>query len=232
VARSVVAIGSSATKGTVAFSYVEQAFCIKGKPTCPAAGGIAGFESTGVYGILGIGMQSSPGGVVSPILGMPASTGTRWSLHLSGHSGSLVLGAPLPGHRSSTLVRLAPIGNSTGSALWADSRVPLCVTAGTARGCVPGLFDSGTYSMQISGPGLDQTPTTPGTDQVASGTPVAVTLPGARSPFWTFTAGATKSADLVTVKMGRGPFVNTGVQAFYDFTVTYDDARGTIQLSR
>ena len=66
---------------------------------------------------------------------------------------------------------------------------------------------------------------------MATGTPVTVALNGARSPFWTFTAGTTKSADLVTVKTDRGPFVNTGVQAFYDFTITYDDVTGRIVLS-
>ena len=47
-----------------------------------------------------------------------------------------------------------------------------------------------------------------------------------------FTAGTTKSADLVTVRTDDGHFVNTGVQAFYDFTITYDDTTGQIRLSR
>ncbi len=85
--------------------------------------------------------------------------------------------------------------------------------------------------MQISGPALDQTPTIAGTDHVVAGTPVSVALSGANTPFWTFVAGSTKSADLVTVKTGQGPFVNTGVQAFYDFTITYDDITGQILLS-
>ncbi len=86
--------------------------------------------------------------------------------------------------------------------------------------------------MQISGPVLDQAPTITGTDHVVGGTPVGVSLSGAKTPFWTFVAGTTKSADLVTVKMGQGPFVNTGVQAFYDFTITYNDTTGQILLSQ
>jgi Protein of unknown function (DUF3443) len=232
VANAVVTIGSSATQMPVSFAYVEQASCIASKPTCPASGGIPGFERSGAYGILGIGTQSSGGGIVSPILGMPGSLGKQWSLHLAGASGTLTLGALLPAARSAAAIPMRQIGSSAGSALWADSSLPLCFSVGQANACVPGLFDSGTYAMQVSGPVLGQAPTIAGTDQVVAGTPVSVTLSGASAPFWTFTAGTTKSADLVTVKTGRRPFVNTGVQAFYDYTITYDDTSGQILLSR
>jgi hypothetical protein len=233
VANAVVTIGSYATKLAVSFAYVEQAFCTPRKPTCPASGGIPGFERSGVYGILGIGTQSSGGGITSPILGMPRSLGKRWSLHLAGESGTLTLGARLPARRSAATIQMRQIGSSSsGRALWADSSLPLCLSVGQNSECVPGLFDSGTYTMQLSGPALDQAPTITGTDHVVGGTRVSVALSGAKTPFWSFVAGTTKSADLVTVKTGRGPFVNTGVQAFYDFTITYNDTTGQIRLSK
>jgi Protein of unknown function (DUF3443) len=231
VANAVVTIGSTATKLAVPFAYVEQAFCIASQPTCPASGGIPGYEQSGTYGILGIGTQSSGGGITSPILGMSGALGKKWSLHLSGTSGALTLGAHLHARRSIASIQMTQTGSSAGKALWADGSLPLCVSVGPASECVPGLFDSGTYTMQISGPVLDQSPTTPGTDHVEAGTPVAVALSGAAAPFWTFAAGITKSEDLLTVKTDRGPFVNTGVQAFYDFTITYDDATGRILLA-
>ncbi len=163
VADAVVKIGSASTKHPVPFAYVEQAFCIASKPTCPASGGIPGFEQSGAYGILGIGTQSSGGGVISPILGMPGAPGKRWSLHLDGESGSLVLGAKLPSRRSSTTIQMTAIGTSAGKDLWGDSQLPLCISVGADSECVPALFDSGTYTMQISGPTLDQAPTVPGT---------------------------------------------------------------------
>ena len=187
----------------VSFADVEQAFCIASKPTCPASGGIPGFEQSGAYGILGIGTQSSGGGIVNPILGMPGSLGKKWSLHLAGASGTLTLGAKLYGAGSAATIPMRQIGSSAGSALWADSRLPLCLSVGQTNACVPGLFDSGTYTMQVSGSVLGQAPTITGTDHVVAGTPVSVTLSGASAPFWTFTAGTTKSADLVTVKTGR-----------------------------
>jgi hypothetical protein len=232
VANAVVSIGSYATKIPVSLAYVERAFCISSKPTCPASGGIAGFEASGAYGILGIGTQSSNGGVTSPILGMPGRFGKKWSLHLTGRSGALTLGARLPARRSATAIQMRQIASSTGHTLWADSSLPLCLNVGQNDECVSGLFDSGTYTMQISGPTLDHAPTITGTDHVVSGTPVSVSLAGAKAPFWTFVSGSTKSADLVTVRSGEGPFVNTGVQAFYDFTVTYNDTTGQILLSK
>jgi hypothetical protein len=232
VASAIVTIGSYATKTPVGFAYVKQAFCIPTKPRCPASGGIPGFEQSGTFGILGIGTQSSGGGITSPILGMPGFLGETWSLHLAGRSGTLTLGAQLPAAQSATNIQMRRIGTSPDGALWADSSLPLCLRVGESNECVRGLFDSGTYTMQISGPALDHAPTITGTDHVVDGTPVAVTLSGAKKPFWTFRAGTTKSADLVTVKTGRGRFVNTGVQAFYDFTITYDDTTGQIRLSQ
>ncbi len=110
VASAVVTIGLYATKMPVSLAYVEQAFCIPSKPTCPASGGIPGFEQSGMYGILGIGTQSSGGGIASPILGMPGSLGKKWSLHLAGASGTLTLGAKLPTRRFATTIQMTQIG--------------------------------------------------------------------------------------------------------------------------
>ena len=54
VASAVVTVGSQATAGRVPFSLVNTASCTVSKPTCRAAGGMAGFEAkTGADGILG-----------------------------------------------------------------------------------------------------------------------------------------------------------------------------------
>ena len=88
VASAVITIGTQATATPVPFSLVNNASCIASKPTCAAAGGVAGFEAkTGADGILGIGMQSSQGPVTSPILAMPGTLGQSWSVHLGGTTG-------------------------------------------------------------------------------------------------------------------------------------------------
>ena len=232
VASAIVTIGSQATAGPVPFSLVNSASCIASKPSCAAAGGVAGFEAkTGADGILGIGMQSSQGPVTSPILAMPGTLGQSWSVHLSGTTGALVLGAQPP--QSATTVaafQMKSLGATGGEALWNDSALPLCTTIGTTQACTPGLFDTGTPSFQVSGPILGELPTVSASGQVQSGLPVTVAHKSAGTPFWTFTTGTSKSQDLVRINSGQGPFVNTGVQAFYDFTIHYDDQQGTIAL--
>jgi hypothetical protein len=233
VASAVITIGSQATAGPVPFSLVNAASCTAAKPACPAAGGISGYESSrGVDGILGIGMQSSGGGVISPLLGMPGTLADSWGLLLQGSTGTLVLGAAaiLGGHPAPISFQLRSAGTVAGRSLWRDDRVPLCVSVGTTQQCTHGLFDSGTASFQVTGPVLGQVPTVTGSQQVVVGLPVTVTRPGAASPFWTFTTGAAKSENMVRIGPETGSFVNTGVQAFYDFGVVYDDTAGTIGL--
>jgi hypothetical protein len=233
VASAVITIGSQATAGPVPFSLVAAASCTAAKPACPAAGGIGGYESSrGVYGILGIGMESSQGSVISPLLGMPGSLADSWGLVLQGTTGALVLGAAalLAGHPAATTFQMRSAGTLAGRSLWRDDRVPLCVSVGTTQQCTHGLLDSGTASFQISGPVLGQVPTVTGSRQVVAGLPVTVTQPGATAPFWTFTTGAAKSENMVRIGPESGSFVNTGAQVFYDFGVVYNDTAGTISL--
>lgn len=232
VASAVMQLGAAKTTGPVSFALVQSATCVASKPDCPAANGIEGFESDrGVDGILGIGMQSSQGAVTSPVLGMAGSLSRRWSLHLDGSSGELVLGARVIG--SGKLVarfQLQPDGTSDGHPLWGDSKIPLCLSAGSIDACVPALFDSGTPEVQISGSPLNQVPVVQGTSQVVSGTPIAVASSG-EPPFWSFTAGSEKSADFVRVISDQNPFFNSGVQAFYNFTITYNAKKGRVALA-
>jgi hypothetical protein len=228
VGTALITIGSQRTARPVQFGLVQNAFCIPRKPTCPAAQGMAGFEKKGGYGILGIGTQSS-GGIVSPLSGMPGSLGNSWSLHLKGLSGQLTLGAvPPPISTVAATLMMKQIGSAGGRLLWADDRLSLCLTIGSARGCAPTLLDSGTYSMQLYGPAFAQVPTIG--RNVKSGISVSLSVAGAPRSFWQFSTGATKSANLVTLRGVKRSFINTGVQAFFAFTVTYNDARGSVQL--
>jgi hypothetical protein len=232
VARAVIRIGHQATVTNVPFGLVERTSCIPSKPACGAAGGVSQPMKDGAYGILGIGLNKNRQGLSSPILGMPGRLGRIWSLHLRGKSGALVLGARIPsGPRAAATVQLGNQGTSDGHIAWADSRVRLCDTVGASHACVPGLFDSGTFTMQLWGSPLNTAPTEPGTNRVVPGTAVAVSLPGAATPFWSYRAGVTKSKDTLTVERTRStPFVNYGVQAFYSSTIAYDENRGTITL--
>ncbi len=232
VASADIFIGSQAAAGPVPFSLVKSASCIVSKPSCPAAGGMAGFEAkTGADGIMGIGTQHSRGPVTSPILAMPGSLGQSWSVHLSGTTGTLVLGARAP--QGATIVatfQMKPLASVGGRSLWNDSALPLCTTIGAARACTPALFDTGTPSFEVSGREFGALPTTSASGQVQSGLRATVAQKGGATPFWTFTTGTAKSKDLVRIKSSQGSYVIAGVQAFYSFTVHYDDQLGTIAL--
>ncbi len=84
--------------------------------------------------------------------------------------------------------------------------------------------------MQLPGSRFPDAPVLVGTDLVAPGTAVTATIRGSSAPFWRFTAGTTKSADTVSIRPDVPRLVNTGVQAFYAFTITYDNVHGTIGL--
>ena len=230
LATAVITIGSQRTARPVRFGLVQSASCAPRKPHCPAAQGMAGFEKYGGYGILGIGTESSANGIASPLLALPGSLSDSWSLHLRSQAGQLVLGASLP-HSSaiSATLPLKQIGVAPGGRrLWGDDRVALCLTIGSATGCAPGLLDSGTYTLQASGQPFDQVPTV--ARRVQNGIAVSVRQAGARRSFWRFSTGSIKSKNLVTIRGRKKPFINTGVQAFFAFTVTYDDLRGTVLL--
>jgi hypothetical protein len=232
VATASITIGSQRTARPVRFGLVQNVSCARGKPKCPAAHGMAGFEKYGGYGILGIGTESSGGGIVSPLLGMPGALGDSWSLHLKARTGQLILGASLP--RPSAIAATLPmkqIGAAPGGRrLWGDDRIALCLTIGSATGCAPGLLDSGTYTLQAYGQPFDQVPTV--ARRVQSGIAVSVRRAGAKQSFWRFSTGSTKSKDLVTIRGAKKLFINTGVQTFFDFIVTYSDLRGTVVLAR
>ena len=169
--------------------------------------------------------------MTSPILAMPGSLGENWSVHLSGATGTLVLGAQAQRSAATVVIfQMKPLGAVGGRTLWNDSALPFCTTIGTTQACTPGLFDTGTPSFQVSGPVLGALPTTGASGQVQGGLAVSVVQKGAPTPFWTFTTGTAKSQDLVRIKTGLGPYVNTGVQAFYAFTIHYDELQGTISL--
>ncbi len=225
-----ITLGPQRTARPVAFGLVQSATCTPAKPACPVAGGVEAAMARGFYGILGIGTNRGPNGLANPILGMPARLAQSWSLHMHRATGRLVLG-PLPAFASRTraTVPLTSLGVVGGNRFW-DATVHLCLVVGPSSSCAPGLFDSGTFAMQLPGSRFPDAPVLVGTGLVAPGTAVTATIRGSSTPFWRFTAGTTKSADTVSIRPDVPRLVNTGVQAFYAFTITYDNVHGTIGL--
>ncbi len=233
VAQAVVTVGAARTTRPIPFGLVQTAVCIPTKPLCPvAAGGATSPFDGGAWGILGIGLLPGPDGLANPLTGMVEGRGHRWSIHLRGSSGALVLGAPAPSPASLvTSFSLAPAGTAGGVAFWKDASLPTCVAVGTASGCGPSLFDTGTAQLQVQGSAYDGLPTSGAGNVVAPGLAVSVTRRAPVAPLWTSTTGTTKSVDTVLVEAGTPDFVNFGIEPFFQFVVSYDDVAGTLDLS-
>jgi Protein of unknown function (DUF3443) len=229
-ASSVLTIGSYSTASPVPFALVEHASCTTAKPDCATADGMSEEIAAGEYGILGIGIHEAPSGLWSPLLAMPGPLGRSWSIHLTGRSGSFVLGARVPTAAAETTIHLRSQGATPHGRYWADADVSLCLSVGTVRTCAPSLFDTGTSAVQLTGEEFAEVPLTPGTLDVVPGTKVAVSGAAASEPFWTFDTGPAGSGDSVFVHRGARAFVNCSVEAFYTFTIVYDDTDGTITL--
>jgi hypothetical protein len=227
-AYAVITVGSQSTAVSVPFALVEHATCTAAKPGCPTANGMSKEIAAREYGILGIGLTKAKTGLSSPLLAMPAALGETWSIHLQGHTGSLVLGASVPEATTDTTIRLHPEGGSAHGSSWADANVNLCFSVGPIRSCSPSLFDTGTFVMQLTGRAFSHAPLAAGTLDVLPGTQVAVSVDGGSRPFWTIEVGTSKSKNSVLVRQGAREFVNCGVQAFYAFTVIYDDVTGSM----
>jgi hypothetical protein len=229
-AFAVITVGSRATTSAIPFALVQRASCTASKPGCPTADGMSEEIGTGEYGILGIGLTKPKTGLSSPLLAMPGPLGQTWSIHLRGVSGSLVLGARVPSTTRATTIHLRSEGRSTLGGAWDDARIILCFVVGPAHGCAPSLFDTGTFAMQLTGKLFAPAPIEAGSEEVLSGAQVSVAQSGTSPPFWKFVAGTSKSYDMVVIREGARSFVNCAVQAFFAFTIFYDDTYGTITL--
>ena len=153
---------------------------------------------------------------------------------LDGGSGQLVLGARVIGSgEPAARFQLQPDGTSDGHPLWADSR-NTALRVGWVDGCVrTGPFRLRNARSPDLGIAAQSSPHRAGNQ---SGCFWNANLGGRQSgepPFWSFlTKGSEKSADLVRVISDKGPFFNSGVQAFYDFTITYNTKKGRVTLTR
>jgi hypothetical protein len=164
---------------------------------------------------------AEPGAPPNPLLALPAPYSSSWSIAMSPSGGGrLVLGAPEPSSPTAVLPLLA------------RGLAPACWTIGAvANVCAPTVLDSGTASMEIYGGPLSRVPTLPGSRLVKPGTSIAARAPTAGTPFWSFAAGHITSKNAVLqAPLGRN-IVNTSIEAFYAFTVTFDAARRTVSLS-
>jgi hypothetical protein len=235
VADARLTIGHIKTRGRVPIGLINHIGCVPKVPRCPGTAGIAGLLARHEFGILGVGLRRSTQGLPNPLFDLPSRYARRWSIALDGPAGRLTVGARLPAHPIARF-HLARERNHDRTPTWKDVRNIVCWGAVGLRGsgCQPTLFDSGSTTMLWYGGRLGHTKTYAGSILVTPGTYVAAWARGVAHPFWGFTAGlnASRNALFAVRGRGRGQLVIAAVQAFFKFTITYDDSTGQILLSR
>lgn len=195
-------------------------------------------RSTGVHGLLGIGLKGS-NTMTNPLASLPGELGLRWSVHYSRNNalhgpdaGTLVLGA-LPPTQPTMVFQMPPNGKDVnGTPLWNDHETPACWTFGRLdERCLPTTFDAGGFSVLratgTSGRGLQ----TDADGDVRFGTPVKLAAPGSAFTGWSYRAGQRASVNRTQIFKHGKPAVNTGNAIFFDFTITYNTVTGRLYLS-
>ncbi len=240
-ARVVLETGSRSTTGTLGSAPFTIGGVTSTRPVTfqvvpTSSPYIEQWLAMGVYGILGVGMGSSP--VPNPLSALPAGAGRHWSIHFArpvAHRtaalGSLILGALPPADASATLV-LPPLGpNADSVPLWNDHEAKACWTFGQLREqCVGTWLDSGFHFLRAKGAVFARVPTQQG-DLVRSGTPITMAASGSAFATWRFVAGTTPSRNVAKVLPKGRAGINTGNAPFFEYTVTYDIEQGLISLS-
>jgi hypothetical protein len=245
-----VSIDGVSTTRKITIGSVRSAGCVHGAPHCVA------WIAHGLVGVLGI--RADPGsGLTNPLAALPRRYTHSWSVGLSSTSGTLELGAPIPTHPTASFPLLgvlpgdsSPAAGTAPSLAQAAGAVPptslaepgasgvdmeiaglslMCwqVARHAPRDCVPTVFDTGsTDTVLFSRSGA------PPTHVVRAGKPITGWSPSAgTTPLWSFTSGAVQSDNVVLTDGHRLALMDTGIAAFYAYTVTYDVGHGQMYLT-
>jgi Aspartyl protease len=227
MASGPITVGGITTTRRVSFLLIQRVGCDALHPNCPRHG-LA--EGAVVDGLLGTSLTPASDGAENPLLVLPAPYSRAWSIHLQGNAGTLTLGARLPEHPS-VEIRLPRLpSTSRWPNRFDDGDIPICWSFQLVKLCLPTVFDTGSNAMAWLSPAWVQPPwnTRP---YLPQGWRISASLPGATRPFWIFAAGHVSSENIITRTPAPTETVNTGVQAFYAWTITYDPRLGRLLLT-
>jgi hypothetical protein len=250
-----VSIGGVATTAPVIIGMVESSGCAGGGSTC-----LPWLGHAKLAGILGIRLAS---GTVAgnPLLSLPAPYNHSWRIALSGLSGTLELGAPVPPNPVASFTTGAvsePLGETTSvpgqtpaptppadptassmSALAQPSSSPLANAADLPTLC----WQVAAGAKRTCVPTVFDTGSTDSALFSSSAAPPLQALPSGvpvtgwssatdTAPLWSFTSGSSASEDLALTNGPGLALMDTGISAFYSFDFTYDAAHARMYLTR
>ena len=220
--RAVIGIGRTQTTKKVAVEYVSSSNSL-----------IAGWESQGVLGILGIGLKEST--FPNPLLFLPQGQGDSWSVKFErSGSGALVLGATSP---ADAIMHFPLPSDGASNRYWNDHAATGCWTFTAPRNlpgegvkhCVDTWFDSGFPIMRIKGRQFDRLALTP-SQSLRPGTQVRVAPSGNAFAPVVMRAGDRGSRNTTRVVPTGRAVINTGNSMFFDYRITYSALTGDIYV--
>lgn len=209
---------------SIPIAYLTSDECAKGNQGCklpsmtnPAAHG-------GVYGVFGAGITGAMP-VENPILALPSPYNSTYSIHLTHDRGELILG----GGPALGAVPF-PLATSTAPGVaWAPGQTCLFVNNSPTSLCLNVSFDTGNGVPWIRD--SNNTPIPQSSGLVEAGTQIGFGPPGATKQATSVRAGSS-FYDKIKVEGTTGtPLTNTGIAAFFDHVLTYDNARGVIYVA-
>ena len=231
--HATVTLGGVSTSKPITLAVMDTAKCASAQPSCLGDTGLQQLKRiTGIVGVMGLGLAQA-GELYSPLDQLPPNLVTSHSISLGpGSAGQLVLGGgppPTGAPTRASTIRLLYLGpHPNGTAAWEDRNVKVCWTVGSHQPvCLGTILDTGANASILPTGRFSALTTTTSQSLLESGTNVALSLPGAKRPLWSFSSGLREH--LVSVQ--PVPFASTGVDLFYSNTVTYNEKSGTITVT-
>lgn len=223
----------------IPFQYVTSVSC-SSSYGCPEFSGGGSEQIDGTFGIsVARPLRTDP--LENPLMALPPSYQHRWQIRygtsLSGAStGRLLLGSALPSHSTATIHLRPEIGRVTfGSRYWDDMPTLCWSFSSPRRYCGPSRLDSASDVMYVQSNPLPKNLAISATvvpKSIAAGVQVSLyTLRPKSRAFWTYATGDTPDFDSAEALVSSPTFFDSGVQAFYGMTLTYDVSAGQIVVS-
>lgn len=221
ICNAVLRFEGFATPAPVPIAYLTSVACTPNNPHCrlpnlknPRAHG-------GVYGVFGAGI-SGPMPVQNPLLAASVST---YSIRLTRTGGELVLG----GVAGADATAFALLPGTRPGAKWRNGPACLFVDGKATETCLTISFDTGNGVPWIRASDAAAIPQEGGF--VSAGTRIGFGPPGAAQAATAVVAGTSFANRIKVRPANRAPLTNTGIEAFFDHVVTYDEVKGRISVA-
>jgi hypothetical protein len=221
ICNAVLHFDGFTTPMAVPIAYLTSASCTPNNPGCKLPNLSDPKAHGGVYGVFGAGI-TGPMPVANPLLGLSVST---YSIELTRRGGKLVLG----GAEQSDAAQFPLVPGARAGAKWQNGPACLFVNGAATGTCLGISFDTGNGVPWIRDSDAATIPQQNGL--VTPNTRIGFAPPGAARAATTLIAGTSFANRIKVQPANKAPLTNTGIEAFFDHVVTYDNLNGRISIA-